>query len=297
MIIAEVRGLLSAENINNENLYNEIKKAGLNMTKFFDSLAEQAAPICIKLVFALIVLIGGLTLVRLLIKLLNKAHGISRLEKSAAGFIISFTKISLNVLVIISAAMILGFPAASIVTVLASAGMAIGLAMQGALSNLAGGIMLVIFKPFKIGDYIKTGEHEGTVTDISVFYTTITKLDNRCVTLPNGTLTNSVIENRSSNDTRRVDLTFGVSYSSDIDAVRAVLLNVAKSNDDVLADPAPEVVLEKQNKSSVDFTLRVWCKTDDYLDTYYELNEQVKKSFDENGIIIPFEQLDVHIDK
>ena len=297
MIIAEVRGLLSAENINNENLYNEIKKAGLNMTKFFDSLAEQAAPICIKLVFALIVLIGGLALVKLLIKLLNKAHGISRLEKSAAGFIISFTKISLNVLVIISAAMILGFPAASIVTVLASAGMAIGLAMQGALSNLAGGIMLVIFKPFKIGDYIKTGEHEGTVTDISVFYTTITKLDNRCVTLPNGTLTNSVIENRSSNDTRRVDLTFGVSYSSDINAVRAVLLNVAKSNDDVLADPAPEVVLEKQNKSSVDFTLRVWCKTDDYLDTYYELNEQVKKSFDENGIIIPFEQLDVHIDK
>lgn len=297
MIIAEVRGLLSAENINNENLYNEIKKAGLNMTKFFDSLAEQAAPICIKLVFALIVLIGGLALVKLLIKLLNKAHGISRLEKSAAGFIISFTKISLNVLVIISAAMILGFPAASIVTVLASAGMAIGLAMQGALSNLAGGIMLVIFKPFKIGDYIKTGEHEGTVTDISVFYTTITKLDNRCVTLPNGTLTNSVIENRSSNDTRRVDLTFGVSYSSDIDAVRAVLLNVAKSNDDVLADPAPEVVLEKQNKSSVDFTLRVWCKTDDYLDTYYGLNEQVKKSFDENGIKIPFEQLDVHIDK
>ena len=210
-----------------EEIYSEIQKAGHTMSKFLDNLLEQTAPFCIKLVFALIVLIGGLVLTRLLVKLLKKSHGINRLEKSALGFIISFTKISLNVLVIISAAMILGFPAASVVTVLASAGMAIGLAMQGALSNLAGGIMLVIFKPFKVGDYIKTNGNEGTVTDISVFYTTLTMLDNRCVTLPNGTLTNSVIENRTANDMRRIDLTFSVAYSSDIDKVRAVLLDAA----------------------------------------------------------------------
>ncbi|MEE1018877.1 MAG: mechanosensitive ion channel family protein [Acutalibacteraceae bacterium] len=266
------------------------------MSKFLDNLLEQTAPFCMKLVFALIVLIGGLALTRLLVKLLKKSNGINRLEKSATGFIISFTKISLNVLVIISAAMILGFPAASIVTVLASAGMAIGLAMQGALSNLAGGIMLVIFKPFKVGDYIKTNGNEGTVTDISVFYTTLTMLDNRCVTLPNGTLTNSVIENRTANDMRRIDLTFSVAYSSDIDKVRAVLLDAAKNDEKVLAEPEPIAVLEQQNKSSVDFTLRAWCKTDDYLDTYYRLNEQVKLNFDENKIEIPFEQLDVHID-
>ena len=266
------------------------------MSKFLDNLLEQTAPFCIKLVFALIVLIGGLVLTRLLVKLLKKSHGINRLEKSALGFIISFTKISLNVLVIISAAMILGFPAASVVTVLASAGMAIGLAMQGALSNLAGGIMLVIFKPFKVGDYIRTNDNEGTVTDISVFYTTLTMLDNRCVTLPNGTLTNSVIENRTANDMRRIDLTFSVAYSSDIDKVRAVLLDAAKNDEKVLAEPEPIAVLEQQNKSSVDFTLRAWCKTDDYIDTYYRLNEQVKLDFDENKIEIPFEQLDVHID-
>ena len=279
-----------------EEIYSEIQKAGHTMSKFLDNLLEQTAPFCIKLVFALIVLIGGLVLTRLLVKLLKKSHGINRLEKSALGFIISFTKISLNVLVIISAAMILGFPAASVVTVLASAGMAIGLAMQGALSNLAGGIMLVIFKPFKVGDYIKTNGNEGTVTDISVFYTTLTMLDNRCVTLPNGTLTNSVIENRTANDMRRIDLTFSVAYSSDIDKVRAVLLDAAKNDEKVLAEPEPIAVLEQQNKSSVDFTLRAWCKTDDYLDTYYRLNEQVKLNFDENKIEIPFEQLDVHID-
>ena len=279
-----------------EEIYSEIQKAGHTMSKFLDNLLEQTAPFCIKLVFAMIVLIGGLVLTRLLVKLLKKSHGINRLEKSALGFIISFTKISLNVLVIISAAMILGFPAASVVTVLASAGMAIGLAMQGALSNLAGGIMLVIFKPFKVGDYIKTNGNEGTVTDISVFYTTLTMLDNRCVTLPNGTLTNSVIENRTANDMRRIDLTFSVAYSSDIDKVRAVLLDAAKNDEKVLAEPEPIAVLEQQNKSSVDFTLRAWCKTDDYLDTYYRLNEQVKLNFDENKIEIPFDQLDVHID-
>ena len=250
------------------------------MSKFLDNILEQTAPFCIKLVFAMIVLCGGLALTRLLVKLLKKSHGMNRIEQSAAGFIISFTKISLNVLVVISAAIILGFPAASVVTVLASAGMAIGLAMQGALSNLAGGIMLVIFKPFKVGDYIKTNGNEGTVTDIS---------------LPNGTLTNSVIENRSANDIRRIDLTFAVDYSSDIDTVRRVLLGTANSDDKVLSTPEPEAVLEKQNKSSVDFTLRAWCKTDDYLDTYYRLNEQVKVNFDENKIQIPFEQLDVHI--
>ena len=265
------------------------------MSKFLDNILEQTAPFCIKLVFAMIVLCGGLALTRLLVKLLKKSHGMNRIEQSAAGFIISFTKISLNVLVVISAAIILGFPAASVVTVLASAGMAIGLAMQGALSNLAGGIMLVIFKPFKVGDYIKTNGNEGTVTDISVFYTTITMPDNCCVTLPNGTLTNSVIENRSANDIRRIDLTFSVDYSSDIDTVRRVLLGTANSDDKVLSTPEPEAVLEKQNKSSVDFTLRAWCKTDDYLDTYYRLNEQVKVNFDENKIQIPFEQLDVHI--
>lgn len=278
-----------------ESIFSEVEKAGHNMSKFFDNIAEQAAPFCIRFVFAMAVLIGGLALTRLLVRLLKKSHGLNRLEMSASSFIISFIKISLNVLVIISAAMILGFPAASVVTVLASAGMAISLAMQGALSNLAGGIMLVIFKPFKVGDYIKTNGHEGTVSDMSVFYTTIIKPDNRSVTLPNGTLTNSVIENRSANDTRRVDLTFGVSYSSDIDKVREVLLKTAQSNDKVLSDPAPEVVLEKQNKSSVDFTLRAWCKTDDYLDVYYALNEQVKKDFDKNQITIPFDQLDVHI--
>ena len=265
------------------------------MSKFLDNILEQTAPFCIKLVFAMIVLCGGLALTRLLVKLLKKSHGMNRIEQSAARFIISFTKISLNVLVVISAAIILGFPAASVVTVLASAGMAIGLAMQGALSNLAGGIMLVIFKPFKVGDYIKTNGNEGTVTDISVFYTTITMPDNCCVTLPNGTLTNSVIENRSANDIRRIDLTFSVDYSSDIDTVRRVLLGTANSDDKVLSTPEPEAVLEKQNKSSVDFTLRAWCKTDDYLDTYYRLNEQVKVNFDENKIQIPFEQLDVHI--
>lgn len=157
--------------------------------------------------------------------------------------------------------------------------------------------MLLIFKPFVVGDYIDAGSFSGTVKSITVFYTFITTPDNKVITLPNGNLTNQAIVNYSKENIRRVDLTFSVSYSSDIEQVKKLLLETASSNEAVLNDPAPFARLVSQESSSLDFTLRAWCKGEDYWNVYFDLNEAVKKEFDKNNIEIPFQQLDVHIDR
>lgn len=265
--------------------------------KFVDSVIEKSGPVCMSLLFALVVLIGGLIAVKMLIKLLNKGRIFNKLEDGAAHFIISFIKISLNIVVIMSAAMIMGFPAASIVTILGSAGVAIGLALQGSLSNLAGGLMLIIFKPFKIGDYIIVNGREGTVRDISVFYTTITTIDNRNITLPNGKITNESIENWSANDVRRVTVPIGLSYDADIDKAKQALLTAAENTVYTVDSPGAEVIVDKYSDSSIGFSVRVWCKPENYWDVLYDLNEKIKAALDENGITIPYPQLDVHFDK
>lgn len=268
-----------------------------NVAKFIDNLIEELAPICIKIVFALLILIVGLFLVKTLVKFLRKSKGFSKINDSAGHFLLSFIKIALNIIVIFSAAIVLGFPAASIVTVLATAGAAVGLALQGSLSNLAGGIMIVIFKPFKIGDFIVVGDNSGTVKDISVFYTTIVTLDNKQITLPNGNLTNSAITNCSANPKRRVDFTFSVAYDSDIDKVKSLLKAAADENDNVIDKEKIEVHLAKHNDSSLDFVLFAWCSPSDYWAVFYSITERVKQLFDENNVEIPYPQMDVHLDK
>ena len=192
--------------------------------------------------------------------------------------------------------MILGIPTTSFITALASCGVAIGLALQGALGNLAGGIMILIFKPFKIGDYITTASNSGTVSNITIMYTVLKTPDNKVITIPNGTLTNSVIENYSSSDKRRVDLVFTTAYDCDIDKVREILLAAANGHAKVLHEPEPFARLTKHGDSSLEYTMRVWCNADDYWDVNFDLIETVKRDFDANGISIPYPQMDVHID-
>lgn len=267
------------------------------MEEFFQYLAQLCADIGLKLVFGLIVLFVGLKLSKYLVKLISKGKGFQKLEPSVQSFLRSLAKILLYAGVIASACLIWGIPATSFVTVFASAGLAIGMALQGTLSNFAGGLMILIFKPFKVGDYVESNGVAGTVKDITIIYTILITVDNKVVTIPNSSLTNSTITNCSSEPLRRVDLTLSASYSDDIEKVKKVLLEVADANEKVLKNPAPFARVVAQNSSSLDYTFRCWCRSSDYWDVYFDLTEASRKAFEANGLTIPFPQMDVHTDK
>lgn len=248
-----------------------------------------------RLLIAAIVLIVGFWLTGVVIGKLKKGKLADKLEDTVESFVFNFINIALKAIIIITAIGILGVPMASVITVLATAGAAVGLALQGSLSNLAGGIMLVVFKPFRVGDFIESQGVSGSVEEITIMYTLLNTPDNKVVSLPNGALMNSTITNYSKKDLRRVDLTFSVSYDSDIDRVRDILNSIASAHPLVLKDPAAAVVFTKQGDSALEFTVRAWAKNGDYWTVYFDINEAVKKAFDKMGIEIPYPQMDVHV--
>lgn len=264
------------------------------MEKFIDYVVQLGTDVGLKIIFGLIVLFVGLKIVKVIVKMVAKGKAFQKLDPTVQSFIKSLIKILLYAAVIASACMIWGIPATSFLTIFASAGLAIGMALQGALSNLAGGIMILIFKPFRVGDYIENGGLAGTVKDITIIYTILLTVDNKVITIPNGNLTNSNVINYSSEPLRRVDITLSAAYTDDMDKVEKVLMDVAGNNEKVLKNPAPFARLVTQNSSSLDYTFRVWCKSADYWDVYFDMMEQAKAAFDKNGITIPFQQVDVH---
>lgn len=272
------------------------EKTNMDMEKFVEFLFDLLASLGTKIIAALIVLLVGNKLIKLVKKWVMTSHKLHKVDTGVRTFLSSFLGITLYIFLFISVAMILGIPTTSFITALASCGVAIGLALQGALSNLAGGIMILIFKPFKVGDYIETVSTSGTVSNITIMYTVLTTPENKVITIPNGTLTNSVIENYSSCEERRVDLVFSTSFDCDIEKVKEILLNVAKKHEKVLADPEPFARLTNQGDSALEYTVRVWCKSEDFWAVKFDLLEAAKKEFDINGITIPYPQMDIHVD-
>lgn len=230
-------------------------------------------------------------------RLLGKLMERRGTDRTLIGFICNLTYAGMMAFVIIAAISRLGVQTASFVAVLASAGLAIGLALQGSLSNFAAGVLMVIFKPFKSGDYIEGGGTAGLVEEISIFTTVLKTLDNKKVIVPNSRMMGDNIINYSARDVRRVDLVMGVSYGDDIDRVKQVAMDVLSKNDLVLEEPAPFVGLLEMADSSLEFVVRPWVKTPDYWPAYFQVNEAMKKRFDAEGITIPFPQRDVHIYK
>lgn len=251
----------------------------------------------IRIVLAIVVIALGCKLVGKLAKKIMNSRGIQRLSKTVQSFLGNVIKAALYIIVVIAGAVILGFDLSAFSAIIASLGLTIGLALQGGLSNIAGGVMIVGFKPFEVGDFIEMGDVSGTVTDIGIFYTTVTTPDNKRVVIPNGTISNSVVTDYSANDTRRLDLDFAISYSTDIDVAKKVLYACAKADERVLSDPAPAVMITEHAESAVKIRLRIWVRTEDYWDVNFDMMEQVKRSFDQFGVDIPFNQLDVHIAK
>ena len=269
---------------------------GTELTKdMLDSLIEIGSSISISLLMALAILIIGRQLVKLILRLITVALEKSNVEDTVRIFVTNLLNTLLMILVFIAAINQLGIETTSIIAVLGAAGLAIGLALQGSLSNFAAGILIVIYRPYKVGDYIEAGNYAGTVKDIQIFSTVLKTPDNKIVVVPNGSIMNGSIVNYSDQDTRRIDLIIGCSYEDDIDKVRSVLEDILKKEKRVLKDPKPQIAVTELADSSVNFIFRPWVKRVDYLPVYYSLLEEVKTRFDKEGISIPYPQSDVHI--
>ncbi len=269
----------------------------MDLQQILTTLTEFSISMGGKIIAALLISGIGIKLVQFLVKAMTKSRVFKSIDPTAQTFLKSVINIALKAIVFITAIGMLGVPLTSVTTVIASCGVAIGLALQGGLSNLAGGIIIIILKPFKIGDYIIEGGVEGTVEAIGIFYTTLLTGDNKRVIIPNGTLMNSTITAVNQMDTRRVDFTFSVSYSSDIDKVKKVIDYVIANTENILEDKKVDIFVSKHGESSVDFAVRVWTKTENYWSVYFDINEKMKKAFDAAGIEIPYPQMDVHVKK
>ena len=267
------------------------------MENIIKSLGDKSFNFLIELFAGLIVLIIGFKVINLLESKLKKTNRFTKLDSSVKTFFASFLTISLKILLIVIFLSIVGVPMASLVTIIGSCAVAIGLALQGGLSNIAGGLMILMFKPFKVGDFISANGYDGTVKSITMFYTTIVTVDNKVIQLPNGNLSNTNIVNYSANHERRVDIDVSVSYKSDIDKVKKVLNDIIDKEELILEDKEKFVKLRIHGESGLIFTIRVWVKTPDYWTVYFDLMEKIKKEFDKHNIEIPYNQLDVHMIK
>lgn len=267
------------------------------MDKLFDKLTDLGIDSGFKLLGAILIIIIGFKIVNIFLKIIKKDKRFGKFDKSVQSFIISFINISLKCLVLITALAHIGIPMTSMITLFGTASLAVGLALQGGLTNMVGGLMILVFKPFKVGDWIENNGISGSVDEITIFYTEISTLDGTKVVMPNGNLANSNIKNFSTNAKRKLCIDFSVSYDSDIDKVKKILKNVIDKEKLVLKDEEVFIRLTNHADSALIFTVRVWTKNQDFWTLKFNLLENVKKEFDKNKITIPFPQLDVHMDK
>lgn len=264
-----------------------------------DIYTEKAIKMAIeygpKLVLAIAVLVIGLSVIKSVTRFVRSVLTKRQVDPTLSPFLTNLIGWGLKALLLISVASMVGIETTSFVAVIGAAGLAIGLALQGSLANFAGGVLILIFRPFRKGDYISAQSHEGVVDTIDVFATTITTIDNRKVILPNGPLAGGAINNYTGHSLRRVDLSIGIGYNDDIKKACQVLKDMCHKNAKVLKDPAVFVGVTDYGDSSINLTLRSWCKTSDYWDVFFELNESIKYALDEHKISIPFPQRDVHL--
>ena len=263
----------------------------LYLTKSMEFLATYLP----KVLLAILALIIGFWVIRKIVLAFDKVLDKKDVDPSLKKFLRSLSGIILKVLLVISVISMVGIDTTSFVAVLAAAGFAIGLALQGGLANFAGGVMILIFKPFKAGDYITTNDFSGTVDTIEIFHTILKTPDNRVIIMPNGIVSNNPITNFTREAKRRVDFVFGIGYSDDIKKAKDIIRSLIDPDERILSDPEPMLVVSELADSSVNITVRVWTKKEDYWGVFFDMTEKVKIKFDEEGISIPFPQRDVHL--
>ena len=266
----------------------------VNVEQIIDRLVNWSIEVGKDILAAVLIYIIGRFVIKQISRLLAKILEKRKLEISVQTFLRSLVSLLLNLVLAFAIISKLGVETTSLAALLASAGVAVGMALSGNLSNFAGGFIILIFKPYKVGDYIETNDASGTVKEIQIFHTILTTLDNKIIYVPNGTLSSDAVTNYSRQVTRRAEWVFGVEYGEDYERVKAVLERIIAADDRILKDPAPFIGLGALSASSVDIKVRVWTKSSDYWDVYFDMNRIVYATFNKEGIGFPFPQLTVH---
>lgn len=267
------------------------------LQEYSQIISRFATTYGLKLIGAIIVLFIGLWIIKVIMKNAKKAMGKGDMDESLKPFLLSMLSILLKILLFISVLTMAGVKMTSFIAILAAAGLAIGMALSGTLQNFAGGVMLLIFKPFRVGDFIDAQGYTGVVKEIQIFITILTTPDNKTVIIPNGGLSNGSLVNYSTQPNRRVNWSFGIAYGDDFDKAKTMILGMLKEDKRILADPEPFVALAEMADSSVNITVRAWVKREDYWGVFFGMNEKYYKNAGKNGLSIPFPQMDIHLDK
>jgi small conductance mechanosensitive channel len=267
----------------------------MNVNQYMDTITQWFSTYSLKIVAAILIFLFGRWLARKLTGLLAKLMRKNKMDETLVGFIESIAYYTLLIVVLIAAAEQLGINTTSLLTVLGAAGLAVGLALKDSLSNFASGVMLVLFRPFRVGDFVNAGGVSGTVKQITIFNSILSTPDNQKVIVPNSAITSDVITNVTANDTRRIDFVFGIGYEDDIPKAKKILTDIVNADPRVLKDPEPVIAVSELADSSVNFVVRPWVKTGDYWKVYWDITEKVKMTFDAEGVSIPYPQTDVHI--
>ncbi|WP_457566811.1 mechanosensitive ion channel family protein [Caldithrix abyssi] len=266
-----------------------------NVQFYTQQLTDLAFKLLPQLLLAIVVLILGLWAIKFLGRGINRALEKSKVDVSLQKFLVSLISIGFKILLLISIASMLGIATTSFVTIIGAMGLAVGLALQGSLANFAGGVLILLLKPFKVGDVIDAQGFIGKVDQIQIFNTILKTFDNKTIFIPNAALSNGNITNYSIEPTRRVDMTFGIGYNDDLKKAKQILTEMVEKDERILKEPAPTVALAELGDSSVNFAVRVWVKQEDFWNVYYDFQENVKLTFDAQGISIPYPQRDVHL--
>lgn len=267
----------------------------LDLQKYSDQLGTMILEYAPKLALALATLIIGLWIISMILKGMGRVLEKRNVDPSLAPFLRSLFGILLRLMLLVSVIGMVGVEITSFVAILGAAGLAVGLAMQGTLQNFAGGVMILLFKPFKVGDVIDAAGYLGSVREIQIFNTILNTPDNKRIIIPNGSLAGSSMTNFSSESTRRVDWTFGIGYGDDYDKAKSVLEKYIGEDERIMKDPAPFIALSALADSSVNIVVRVWVNPSDYWGVFFDMNERVYKGFAQEGLNIPFPQMDVHL--
>lgn len=276
-----------------ENATEQVSKVSGYLENFVHLVIVYAP----KVLLALVLLIVGIIIINRLVRLMRRIMKKREMDPTLIPFLATLVSVILKVMLIISVVDIVGVKTTSFVAVLGAAGLAVGLALQGSLANFAGGVLIMVFKPYKVGDYIQAQGEAGTVQAIQIFNTVLTTPDNVRITVPNGAMSSGNITNYSAQETRRLDLVFGISYGDDLEKAKKILEEMAAADSRILSDPAPFIAVKELADSSVNLLVRIWCKKEDYWNVNFDWQKNVKLRFDKEGLTFPFPQREVTMAK
>ena len=297
----KLKNLIVPDSVQKAHLAETVKKiehlSEMDYRQILIDMATEAGWIVLKVILAIAIYVVGKLVMKWILRIMDKAFAHHNVETSLRSFLRSLVKVISMVVLVLAIVQTLGVNTSSFLALFASAGLAIGMALSGTLQNFAGGVVLLILRPYKVGDYIEAQGQSGTVASIGLFSTCLKTADQQTIYVPNNTIATSIIDNYSQSETRRVDWTLSISYGDDVDVARREILAMLEADERVLADPAPVVYLKTLNSSSVDLSIRAWVANPNYWSVYFDMNEKMYKELPSKGIHFPFPQMDIHLKK